>query len=411
LRLFQKTNKQGLLSLLTALAFCSVVSLSSANETIRIYIPSEEVVLEKATVDGDVATAIAEAKAITDSTAYGAGVIQLRQQLKTATGNQQGEIVNTMGLMKIKAKDYIGAEAEYMKVARGEVAASEEAYAEARRRLGYLKILRKDREGALEHFAPIAQGLVKASQDDAADACLRTGALLRLLRRGPEAIDVYEQIAQQAPKSKDKLYAKLQLAGLLWESGKGDYHELKTEDEGLNYFEQSKIVSKEIMDDPDVRPGTLAIAELIYLEDFYFQGDYETALDLASAYMVKWLGYITEGPQDSKVNVSRQIVTAQTWMCFCQYRTGDYEGCIETAQMIRSGAWKAEDPYGNFNVFGYSMLYEAFSQEALGNAEEGKRLRDMAKETYPSWHDAVIDSVERKLGLSQETTPAEGVAQ
>lgn len=391
------------LPVLLSAALCLSNGLFASDQAIQIVIPTEKVVLEQAQLDGDLAKTIEEAKITAKNDGLSKGLIILYDTLaKTPFDEEKGEIIRAIALLQIKEGNYSLAEKEFKRIVEGEVPASEEAYADAYLRLGYLRILQKDSEGALEYFQPLSQGFVKTSQEDTADASIRTGALLRKLQRGPEAIDVFQQVAEKAPFKKDQLYAKLQLAGLLWESGKCDYTEGLSKEQRFNFFEQSKNVSKEIFEDPDVRPGTKAIAELIYLEDFYFQEDYETALDLAATYSAKWLAYMTDESNDSKVNVTRQVVTAQTWLCFCQYRTGDYKGCIETAHLIRSGAWEKKDPYENFNVFGYSLIYEAFSQEAFGNEEEGKRLRQMAIDTYPRWYDAVIDSVETKLGIKKE---------
>lgn len=390
-------------SLLIAASLFILTGVFAQNKgEITIYIPKEEVVLQEAEVNEALAKVLAEAKALSKEKKSEEALALLRPHLKTAIGEELGEVVSSMGYAKIKAKNYGYAESYYMSIAKERVPSSEATYAEAWYRLGYLEILRKNREAAIRNFTPVANGTVKTSIDDATDAALRIGALLRLQRRADEAITVYEQIGKKAPKSKDRLYAKLQASGLLWETGKGDYKAIETKEEKFAYFEQSKVLAKEIMDDPEVKKGTLLIAELLYLENFYFQQDFETTLDLASEYAAKWIQYATTESEKEKVNTYRQILTAQTWLCFAQYRIGDYTDCIETCHMIRSDAWEKNDPYGNFNVFGYSMIYEAFSQEALGGHVEGKRLRDLAKETYPDWYNAVIESVERKLGIWKE---------
>lgn len=385
---------------LSCLLSLGLAGQSFASPTILI--PQTKPTLANIPADSRYNTALEEARGLKNDGKAGSAVARMMEEYEASEGKAKGRALRLAAYFKLDAGDKAGAEADFATIARGEVPISEADYLDSRVRLAYLKLARGDREAALEEFQFIANGTIKATPAVATDAALRTGALYRLLSKNHEAIHVYEQIARQAPKIDDRLYAKLQIAGLLWETGKGDYGEPTTKREANVYFQQSMKVAQEIFTHPEVIPKTKAIAELIYLEGYYFQEDYETARDLAAEYTAKWLAYASEHPQkEGEWNPDRQIVTAQTWLCFCQYRTGQYEECIQTARQIRSGIYDEDDPYKNFNVFGYSMLYEAFSQEALGNPKEGERLRALAFEQYPSWYNAVIDSVEAKLRIGR----------
>ena len=82
-------------------------------------------------------------------------------------------------------------------------------------------------------------------------------------------------------------HARLQVAGLIWEKGKGNYGTVPDE-EAKALFARSQEQCRILMERPEATAETRAIAELIFLEDDYFMGQYESAYTPAGAYMEKW---------------------------------------------------------------------------------------------------------------------------
>lgn len=269
--------------------------------------------------------------------------------------------------------------------------------------MGYLKIKRGDEAAALPEFIALGTGLVKASPEVAAEAGRRAAALLHKTGKYEQALDLYTQLAVEAPTPEAKLDAQLQLAGILLEIGKGDYGKIENTEVRNSWYQLSMDACREIADTPGVPPETQAIAELMYLEGYYFQKDFATARDLGIAYLEKWEPWLKANPPKSSKewNAARQIVTAETWLCFCYYRLGQYDECIATAQSIRSGKWKESDPYPVFNSFAFSMIYEAFANEKQGKAEAGAKLRDEVKAKYSAWSAGEIERAEVRVGLRE----------
>ncbi len=325
---------------------------------LAIVIPAAEAELGRTPGLPATKAAIKESFALQKENKFAEAIERLSREMPTAEGVQKGRLVYFSGYRKLAQEDYDGAEAEFHRIARGEVPAAEFGYADARVRLAYIKLRRKDREGAREEFLKIARGTVKADAAIATDAGLRAAAISRLMGKHTDARALWEQVAEQAPKTDDRLYAKLQIAGLLWETGKGDYGKPATKAEANAIFQESMAVCREIIDHPDAIPETRATAELIFLEGYYFQGDFATAGILAKNHVEKWMAWSADNPDSAKKgwNPDRQILTAQTWLCFCQYRTAQYEECIASARLIRSGVWDEGIAYKNFNCFGYSLL-------------------------------------------------------
>src|SRR5690606_14196648 len=93
--------------------------------------------------------------------------------------------------------------------------------ADAQARVAYLEFGAKRYDEAIKEFLKLASGEMKADAYSATDAGMRIGMILTLQKRGDEAIDVFRQVSEQSPLKDDSDYARLMMAGTLWESGKG----------------------------------------------------------------------------------------------------------------------------------------------------------------------------------------------
>lgn len=374
----------------------------ASEERLRVAMPGPGAMPAKAAPNSKADAAIAEAQRLCSKEFRpAAAMAHLDKELAAAEGEQRGKILSAKGYIQIAAEDLLGAEATFAKIGRGEEPASEHDYADARRRVAYLKLKRGDKESALKDFLQISTGMVKASPHVTADAARRAAAILRIQRRPFEAMELWSQVAEKSPHVQERLDSQLQLAGLLWEIGKSDYEQISTKEQADQYFKLSMDVARSVFEHSEVRPETKATAELIHLEGYYFQGEFQSALDQADAYIAHWEKWWRESPEAKlgEWRPARQLITAYTWKCFCEYRTGKYAESIKAAQIVRQDRWKPEDPYPNFPVVAYSLVYEAMANEKLGNDQEGARLRQDCSSRFPAWYDTMITHVENKVSF------------
>lgn len=156
---------------------------------------------------------------------------------------------------------------------------------------------------------------------------------------------------------------------------------------------------------PDLNPRIGIIAELLRFENHIFLKEYEAAIPLGEAFLQKWEPTEKEIQRDVYRGKTftitnsprRQLITAQMFLAMAYLHAGYYEKSIEMCQEVRSEKWTADDPYKNFNVVGYSLLYEALSNEVLGNIEPAQKLRNECMLLFPEWYALVSPQIEERL--------------
>ncbi len=262
------------------------------------------------------------------------------------------------------------------------------ALADANIRMGYLSLRVGRDDDAIAHFARVAAGAAPGEQAQVEEAAYRFARLLhRRARRHNEsgfaAAEAYSQLVENAVDAGRQRDARLQLSGLLLELAKGDFGAVGDEERTI-LFEQCRIECTFLMEDPEVDWQNRVGAESMYLQTFYYEEDFEVMTELAVEFVDKWTEWRDANPELVDWHINRQLVTAHTWGVLGAYRMGDYERCIALAREIRE-RYSAEDPFDAFNAFGYSLLYESFAQEALGNTAEAERLRQQCREEQPQW--------------------------
>jgi tetratricopeptide (TPR) repeat protein len=275
-------------------------------------------------------------------------------------------------------KDYQGAYKEYSKIANGEIPASSIVVGSAKLRLAYIKLHNKDYNGAISSFIELAQGNQPILYSDAYDAAIRAAHCYQHIGDYDNAAKLFKEIAKQPIPEKDASYAQLQLCGVFWEQGKTK----KTYTEKTICFINSQNACQELLNNyPNSSDETRGIAELLYLEDYYFMDDYYKTIELANTWLTKY------------PKLKMQYITTLGWLAMSYYKTSQYGKCINICQEINNGTWTASDQYKNFNVSGYAYLYEASSYEKMGNSEKATELRAKCFEAYPSWYSIVINQI------------------
>lgn len=327
------------------------------------------------------------------------------------TGEEQGFVASRLGYAWIyrETGDPSFAIKHFTDVVEGRYPASPAIRADAKLRLGYLEYSRGANSPAFSHFMELAAGDLPSDSFIATDAAMRAGFIAKKVRAPRTAIEIFGQLADASPLRDDADYARLMVAGILWEMGKGDY-DPPTGVYGPDawhpeHFIASNEVCQQLMNDPDVRPEIRVIAELIHFENYIFLEEFETARELGEAFLNRWMPLMESMWQPEHVgrtyvltnNPRRQILTALTFLMICYHNLEEYGLVIELAREIRNGVWKPEDPYRNFSVFAYSMLYEAMALEQKGDFEAGQALKEECRELHLEWYDRVEPHVRQRL--------------
>ena len=303
----------------------------------------------------------------------------------------------SIGYLESEREDNDAAMEAFSVITNRQVDSDPVALADANIRMGYLALREGRTYDALDHFGRIATGKVPATHDQVEEAAYRLARILHRTDRGVQAVDVYSQLVEHARDPERKRSARLQLSGLLFELAKGDFGEVD-EEERLELLEQTRTESTFLIEDPDTEPENRVVAELMYLETFYYQDDQQKCLDLGIEFVDRWTAWRDENPELVDWNINVQLSAAHNFATFSAYEVGEYELTIELARQIRE-RYGEGDHYRTFNVFAYSLLYEAFAQEALGNHAEGERLRERCREEYPDWYRTIGRREARNLGL------------
>ncbi|MBN1899938.1 hypothetical protein JW926_01275, partial [Candidatus Sumerlaeota bacterium] len=283
----------------------------------------------------------------------------LEDRLKVSEGYDKGYVKSRLGYVNLNSGNDLAAWEAFREIVDGKVSAQDDIKCDALLRSAYLQMRMKNDEKALDEFKKIVSGEFYVDSFTAADAAMRTGALLKRLNRSKDSMEVFWQIAEKCPFKDDSDFARLQVAGILWEWGMGFYKTTLSLVERKSYYNESIKVCDMIINDPTVRDEIRAITELIHLEDFFFLGEYGKARELGEKYLEKW----TPRLQDMKKSVvngktwsihncpRRQVLSSQMWMGMIYFNLEQYQDCIEMCHKVNSDMWNASDPYKNFNVF------------------------------------------------------------
>lgn len=389
--------------ILVLMLFVSINWFSYSSEEIIIFIPSDEIQL-RSIEDVEINNVIKIAEDKLKMGKGNEGLSILNNAVEKAQGELKGKLINKIGYIKYKMKDYSGAEQAWKSVSNGIIQSSEQDISKSKLMLGYLKYAEKKYETSLDYFLDIATGIIKADKDTATDASLRTAFLFKKLNNPNKSLSIFTQIATQSSDKKISAYAKLQSAGLLWEMGK----EEKNKEKATNLFMNSRNVCLEIINNPEITDDMRVegscikiIAELIYLETYYFLKDYEKTIELCDQFINKWVPILNNilnyDYQDIERPYRRQIITALTWKAMCCMRLKRYDECLDICKEINSGKWDEEDPYKNFNVFGYALLYESLIYKMRGLNEKADEIDKFLIEKYNNWYKTIRPQEERYL--------------
>lgn len=383
----------------------TLISILSFSEEIKIVIPLKGGILKDVVIDNNTENTIQNALSKSKIGKYAESIEILTNLYEIANEDLKGRIKNRLGYAYYYMKDYKNAEREWKSVVNRIVPSSEKDICDSKLRLAYLKYAEKNFDTALEYFLDIATGSIKADYDSAKDASLRAAFLFKKRLDLKQSENIFRQVMNQVTEVNDLLYAKLQVAGILWEMGKGDGGILNTNQEKQDAFLKSRQLCLEIINDINITDKTRvegsyikAIAELIYIETFYFLKNYQQTIDLCNIYISKWSKFLKElepyNYEDPERPIRRQLITAMGWLAISYFNEKYYSECIYLCKEINSQKWDEKDPYKNFNVFGYAYLYEALSYESMGENDKAFLVRKICYERFPKWYNTIFPQIE-----------------
>ncbi len=366
-------------------------------------IPDAAAVLEKLEPDAGTAAVLAEADGLAKAQAHAGAQERLEQALPAAVEDQKGLIVAKQGYLALAAKDDEAAIRAFRRIAEQDVLSDDYTLCDAVMRLGFLNIRTKNREEALRWFTEVAYGRVPADNAQASEAATRVGTLQRLNGKPDLAIAAFEAVYTNAADPAKVDYARLQVAGLLWEKGKGDYGTVPDE-EAKALYARSQEQCRILMERPEATAETRAIAELIFLEDDYFMGQYESAYTRAGAYMEKWGKVKAEG-RTGAWNPDRQLSTCHAFRMVSAFQTSRLDEVLSIVAEIEGGRWKDSDPYPNLDIRAYAALYKSYTLEVQGHAEEARAIREKLKAENPQFMEVVGTKHAKLLKRKLEEQP------
>ena len=361
---------------------CFAMGVSAA-EVLVIPAPSEKPFDLTSYSSPEIAAICAEAKAARTAKDFEKSNSLLEDAAKKSSSEDSAKIHNLMGLAYVDQNNYEAAEKHWQIVANRIPNASPEQVGYAKLRLAYVKLHNQKKEAACEAFREIALGFVPADTVTAVDAAQRYARMLQTRGELVEAMDLYKQlIASPNVPEKNKIEAKVELAGVLWEIGKGDFSfATKSEDKSMCMLESRKVC-EELIADPNLPEDKRIIAELINLETYYFLNDFAATEKMSIDFLKKWDSKMTDDGKSLKYQL--QVAAARGWELLSAYRQGKIDRTLEISTKL------AEHPelcksYNNFPVHAKALHYKALCLEDLGKAGEAAEVRKVLEEKYPSY--------------------------
>jgi len=379
----------------TCLFFACLITGASAEEVLVIPSPSAKSFNLTDYSSSEISAICNEAKSARSAKDFDKSNSLLDDAAKKSAPEDAAKIHNLMGLAYVDQNNYDAAEKHWQFVANRIPRASEAQVGYAKLRLAYVKLHNQKKEAACEAFREIALGFVPADNATAVDASQRYARMLQTKGELVEAMDLYKQlIASPNVPDKNKIEAKVELAGVLWEIGKGDYSfAVKEMDKSMCMLESRKVC-EELIATPGIPEDKLVIAELINVETYYFQKDYATTEKLSEAFLAKWSSLLNADGKTLKYQL--QVAAARGWEFLSAYRQGKIDKTLELCTKLVDNPDMCKS-YNNFLVHAVAMHYKAMCLEDKGESAKAAETRRAFEEKYPNYAQYSAKSDEEKL--------------
>ena len=244
-------------------------------------------------------------------------------------------------------------------------------------RIAYKKIAQNDKENAKKYFLKVAAGQVAASDKDRLEAMKRYTKLVHRQRDISTAYRAFKEMVDFAPTVKEKLQIKLEQAGLLLEGAlcqKGTFAECAA-------FCQNTI--DEYLSESQINMEDMEKIRLIQVESYYHNKDYQTAITMID-------GHLNAGLNSDYVEGLMQYWKADSCFKLQRYQeaTAAYEVLVNNDDKYQKCTAKGFDPVK------ISYIQAAKANIAIGEEEKAKTLLSELMEKYPESYHA---KVARKL--------------
>ena len=147
----------------------------------------------------------------------------------------------------------------------------------------YLEIRKKDKAAAKESFKALAEGCVASTRAHRDEALIRYAFILTGEKDKLGAYQAFGELKQRSDDSFRKAVAQVQQAGIVMEVARGALG-------GGGTLEDCRKACMKVFDyvTTETAPQSCATAELMYLETYYYQGDYNKSIELGISFLEKY---------------------------------------------------------------------------------------------------------------------------
>ncbi|MBN1900003.1 hypothetical protein JW926_01605, partial [Candidatus Sumerlaeota bacterium] len=147
----------------------------------------------------------------------------------------------------------------------------------------YLEMRKKDKVAAKESFKALAEGGIASIRAHRDEALMRYAFLLTGEKDKLGAYQAFEELKKRTDDPLRKAVAQAQQAGIVMEVARGAAG-------GGGTLEDCRNACMKVFDyvTPETAPQSCSTAELMYLETYYYQGDYNKSIELGLSFLEKY---------------------------------------------------------------------------------------------------------------------------
>jgi len=307
-----------------------------------------------------------------------------------------------LGYMNVAEKN--DAEARRLWEATADIPAgvNDAAKSEAAIRLGYFDLRDKSYDLARARFQRILSGEYVVSATQAVDVSPRLGGMEQNLGNHQEAVPYYEAVAANESKPAARAEAKTLLAGLWIELGKGEGNRAISPGERPSAFDHARAICQEVLTaGPDEETSNTfpddhrMVAELMYFETFYFQGDYDTSFQLGAQFLDHW-GSDPEKYQ--KRNMKIYLNTARTFTALNAYLSGRFADSVALSEALVANTPPVAERFASLDPLMYGTVCGSLSREALGQTTEAAALESAGRAYNAQHYDLLRPALQARRG-------------
>ncbi len=231
-------------------------------------------------------------------------------------------------------------------------------------RMAYIKIRMNDRALSQQLFQQVAEGKIMAPPEMRVEAMIRIAHLIHAQKDRLRDYRAYKEIYEWAQTEEQRAGALLELCGLMMELARSDKGTLA---ECRSFYE------KALQEIPTNFFFTRATIELMHLESWYYEENYQKCIEEGEAYLKKY----TEKPL-------REIATCQLFVGMAYYKTDRYAEAVATLSAVLDLPLGPKDRWKDIPDLKQRALgWLIYIAEQTGNKQDAAHGRELMNALYP----------------------------